>query len=416
MAGAVQTRRVGRRQNRAFLLGALSIGHGVAHLYDQSFTFILPTISSAMSISTIQVAALLGLRQAGFGLVSVGGGPVVDMLKRHWGLILTVCMFWIAASFAITGAAPSYAVLVLAVMFMSVPGAVWHLPAVAAISRRFPDRRGFAVSVHGFGSTVGQIPGPILAGALLGAFLWRDVLFIFAAPALVLAAVTWWSLKDVGKEEGPETRRAMGDILRDARVLVKRPIVLGLLLAAVIRGIGISETFQWTPFYLEDAEDGLGLGHLRGGIYYALLIGAGVVSAPIVGILSDKFGRKAIILPGSLLAATLSMLVVATGDSFLLPVVLFGLGLLSLAFFYPIMAAILDVAGEGSEATAMGLTFGSMGVLGALSPFLASVIIDHLGGFGSIYYYSAGATALSTVIVAVIPLGGGRARGAPAGP
>jgi len=100
----------------------------------------------------------------------------------------------------------------------------------------------------------------------------------------------------------------------------------------------------------------------------------------------------------------------------MLPVVLFGLGLLSLAFFYPIMAAILDVAGEGSEATAMGLTFGSMGVLGALSPFLASVIIDHLGGFGSIYYYSAGATALSTVIVAVIPLGGGRARGAPAGP
>ena len=70
---------------------------------------------------------------------------------------------------------------------ISGPGSVWHLPATAALSQRFPDRRGFAISMHGFESNIGNVLGPLLTGALLTALFYRTVLFIYASPALAVA-------------------------------------------------------------------------------------------------------------------------------------------------------------------------------------------------------------------------------------
>ena len=40
--------RVEPKRNRSFILGSLSTGHGVSHLYDQGFPVILPAIASAL--------------------------------------------------------------------------------------------------------------------------------------------------------------------------------------------------------------------------------------------------------------------------------------------------------------------------------------------------------------------------------
>jgi ACS family hexuronate transporter-like MFS transporter len=243
-----------------------------------------------------------------------------------------------------------------------------------------------------------------MAGVLLGVLLWKYVLFIYAAPAMIMSVFVWWSLRDVGREGGQEQIRRLGIQFRDYLMLLKDPVVLGLVLAASLRGVGLFALFNWTPFYLKDVDDGLGMSHFRAGFHYALLTGMGIVSAPVLGVLSDKFGRKMVLVPGLIFAAILSMLVVSAGDSFLLALVLAGAGLFSFALHQIIQAALLDVVGRGMEATATGLLFGLNGVFGGASPFLASVIIDHLGGLGSIYYYSGILTAIAAVIVMVIPL------------
>ena len=146
------------------------------------------------------------------------------------------------------------------------------------------------------------------------------------------------------------------------------------------------------------------MGSFEAGAYYALLTGLGIVSAPILGALSDRVGRKQVLVPGFAAAAALSMLVVSTGDSVWLLVVLAGLGLFSFALHQIILAALLDLAGQGEAATATGLLFGINGLLGSVSPFLAFVIIDYLGGNGSIFYYSGILTAATAVIILVLPL------------
>ena len=149
------------------------------------------------------------------------------------------------------------------------------------------------------------------------------------------------------------------------------------------------------------------MGHIRAGFYLGFLSGMGIISAPILGALSDKIGRKAILVPGLAVAAILSMFVVVAGDGFLLALVFVGLGLFSFALHQIIQAAVLDVVGRGTEATAIGLLFGLNGIIAAASPFLATVIIEHFGGYGSIFYYSGIMTALAAALVLVLPIRSG---------
>lgn len=395
----------GLRQGRGFVLGSLAFGHGISHLYDMGFPVFMPAITASMGLSNLHVATILGIRQVGFGVVNLGGGVFVDMLKKQWGHILTGCMAWSAVAFLIIALSRNFPVLVAGIVLVSISGALWHLPATAALSQRFPDRRGFAVSIHGFGSNIGNVIGPLLAGLLLTVLLWRNVLLIYAVPAVLLAFFVWWSLKDLGKDadsEGGDTRLGgLGAQVRGGVALLKNPIVLGLVFSATLRGIGLNATFHWTPFYLEQE---LGMGHFRAGVHFALLTGMGIASAPVLGAMSDRYGRKAVLVPGMVLASLFSFLVVGSSDTFFLTLLLAGLGLFSFALHQIMQAAVLDVVGRGTEATAIGLIFGINGVIGGGSPFLATLIIDHLGGYGSVFYYSGILTALAAAMVVAIPL------------
>ena len=392
---------VDRKQNRGFILGSLSIGHGISHLYDLGFPLLLRHIAVFMGFSNFQVASLFAIRQAGSGVVNLGAGPLVDTFRGQWGLILTGCLVWSAVAFVFIGVSPNFAVIVIGVTLVSIPGALWHLPAAAALSQRFADRRGFAMSVHGSVANVCNYLGPLMAGALLSILVWRHVMLIYAVPAVVMAGFVWWSLKDLGKGEGPSQQRELGAAYRATFRLLRNPVVVGLILVAMLRGIGLNAVANWTPFYLQDE---LGMGPIRAGFYLGLLSGMGIVSAPILGALSDKVGRKAILVPGFILAAIFSMLVVGSGDGFLLALVFVGLGLFSFALHQIIQASVLDAVGRGTEATAIGLLFGLNGVIGAASPFLATVIIDHFGGYGSIFYYAGILTGASGLILLLIPI------------
>ena len=408
MAEAIQ-RPMGRRQSRNFILGSLSFGHGISHLYDQGFPVFMPAIKAAMGLSNFEVAFLLGIRQGGFGAVNLIGGAIVDQMKESWGPILTGCMIWAALGFLVLAASPNLAVLTIAVVIVSVPGALWHLPSTAALSQRFPDRRGFAISMHGFGSNIGNVFAPLVAGGLLTIMAWRPIVLIYAAPAALMAVFVWWSLRDLGIGDGGQegTERPKRQVIaayREGLAMFKIPVVSTLVLAAAVRGVANNALFQWAPFYLREADDGgLAMGYFSVGVHLALLTGMGIVSAPIMGYLSDRYGRKQVLVPGLIAAAILTFFVVSVGDSIMLAVLLGGIGLFSFALQQIILAALLDVVPRGTEATASGLIFGINGLLGFGSPFLAAFIIDDVGGYGSIFFYVGALTIVAAVIIIFIP-------------
>ena len=273
-----------REPNRNFILGSLSIGHGLSHMFDQGVPLLVTAIAAGFNLGTLQTASLFAVRQAGSSVTSLVGGPIVDMLKPYWGIILIGCMLGHAISFAVIGASPRFGLLVIAFLLLSMPGSLWHLPSAAAISQRFPDRRGFAISMHGFGSNIGNSLGPILAGALLGmGVFWRQVFFIYAGMALLMAIFVWWSLRALGTEGEAVERKELLPRFRNAVTMLKTPVVVALIVAALLRGLGLNALFNWAPFYLRES---LGMGNLEAGAYFALLTGMGIVSAPVLGLLS----------------------------------------------------------------------------------------------------------------------------------
>ena len=387
-------------QNRKLTLGVLSVGHGVTHLVDTSFNVLLPYITTTLGLNNFQIGTVASIRQAGFGIVNLPGGLVVDMVRKQWGLILTACLVWAALFYGLMGLSQSYKVFMLLVFVTALPGALWHLPAAAAISQRFPEWRGFAISIHGLGANVGNIAGPLVAGALLSFMIWRGVLLIYACPVLIASIFVWAYLKNIGKGINSGHSKTLKEQLRRTLPILRNPIIMGLVFVALLRGMALNSMFVWTPFYLDKT---VGLSSFNIGFHMALLSGMGVLSTPILGNLSDRFNRKFILLPGLALSAILSTLVLHAGTGFSLTILIAGIGLFSYALHQIIQASVLDEVDIGTEASAIGILFGLNSVLGAFSPLLTSWIVDSYG-LGYVFYYQAILSIGAFLLLIIIPI------------
>ena len=368
---------------------------------------LLPSITATLGLSPLQVGILGAIRQVGFGVVNLPGGFIVDMVKRHWGLILTGCLVWSALAYALLGTSYIYPVLLVAVVMLSLPGAVWHLPSTAALSQRFPDRRGYAISIHGWGANLGNLLGPVSAGALLGMLHWRGILYAYTVPALVMAVVVWVTLRNIGRDVKGEERRDFSAQLRLAIGLLKNRPVLGLATVALLRDMALTALFLWTPFYLKDE---IGMSDWNMGLHMGLVTGTGVLSTPILGFLSDRFNRKLVLVPGLAICVVLLFMVTNAGGGWELTAILAILGLFTFALHQIIQASVLDHASRGAEATAIGFLFSASSIVGAISNIIAAVIVDNYG-LVNVFYFQAALTMASLLLL--LPLRISRARVGP---
>ena len=147
----------GLRGTGPFILGGLSAGHGVFHWFSQSFFVMLPEVVATFGLNGLQVGAIATTREVVSGIIALPGGVITDMVRRHWGLVLAICMGLFGVGWLIMGIAPVYPVLLVGMAVVAAAASMWHLPAAAALSRRFIDRRGSALSIHGVGDRRGNI-------------------------------------------------------------------------------------------------------------------------------------------------------------------------------------------------------------------------------------------------------------------
>ncbi|MBM3948558.1 MAG: hypothetical protein FJ312_04830 [SAR202 cluster bacterium] len=82
----------GVRDRSGFVVSGLSAGHGVFHWCLQGFQVMLPEVQDTFRFSEVGVGAISTTREMASGIVTLPGGILVDLLRRHWGLVLAAAM------------------------------------------------------------------------------------------------------------------------------------------------------------------------------------------------------------------------------------------------------------------------------------------------------------------------------------
>jgi predicted MFS family arabinose efflux permease len=238
------------------------------------------------------------------GLFAIISGPISDKIGRRRILLLGSGIMTVALVLHgfVTGYASFLAVRVVA----GVAGGVLSGAAVSYVGDYFPyNRRGWATGWIMSGSAFGQIIGIPLGIVIAGRWGFEAPFYMFAVTmALTFVLVlTRVPQPDVRRTEG---RLTASGALRDYLAMLRRPEVAWASFAFFLMFLGVSVYVVYLPTWLE--RD---MGASPNAIATLFFVGgiANVLTGPQAGKLSDRIGRKGIIL---LACAGLSVVMVLT--------------------------------------------------------------------------------------------------------
>lgn len=357
-------------------LWLLSAAHAVNHAQAALLPLVYLAIIPEFNVSVAAIAFLAAAGNLSSGFFQLSYAALTRVVPRR--IILSVGGVLFGGGMAAQALASGFPTFAAANLVSRVGGSPQHPVGNALIAEQFPvHRQGFAISAHIAGGNLGTVMVPILGAALITAYGWRWTVVLFGVPAIVIALAIFLLVRESGADRVAaraygSLRSAIGAVIRD------RDLVLVYLSAAAGgggRGLGVLNLF--VPLYLH-LVIGLDTGTVA--VMYTVLV-IGSVPGPIVaGWLSDRFGRKPLILAAYIGGAASLALFVLAGSN--LPLLWLGIVLLGTFNFVesPQLQALLSdltppALRDASFAVYFTLAFG----VGSLWVGLYGAVISTLG-------------------------------------
>ena len=384
------------KRGRGRLAAIVAVGHGIKHLYNSGLrSLLLPEMKIDLHLSGARFGLLATAQQATSWGTTMGAGYLGDRFSNRAPLMLGLSLGLIGVAFLLVGLAPAYGLVLAAMLLAGIGPSLYHPPALGELSRRFPDRRGFAISLHGTGGIAGEVVGPLVAAGALALLSWRGVMQASAFPAVLAGVLIWGSMRTVGaRQASVASARAYFLSLRG---VLASPGVLLLVLVTGLRSIGENAVTAFLPVYLR--ED-LAFPEYRVAAYLSLAQVAGLGAQPALGLLSDRVGRKAVLVPGLAVAGLVSGALAVAGKGVGLAAVVVARGAFSFSLHHIFIAAAIDASRGHLQSTVVALIYGA-GFLGVFSPYVAGLLVDRYG-IHSAFLYGGAVALLAAVTLAAL--------------
>jgi MFS family permease len=415
MAEAVETREAAPRQQgvrtRDSMMAAGLIGsHGLEHMYGRAFHTVIPSIYDSLGLVNYQAGLMEAVRSISSGLTSMGSGFFTDIFQHRRVQILAISMALIGIGYFLVAVSPTYVVLLFALLLPSAGAALWHPPALGMLAQRFPQRRGLMVSLHRSTGNVGDAIAPIIVGALLGVVSWRWVMGGGSPMLILLAVLILLFLPNVWGQQPQEgsfgrNTKAQLHSLREAFKGGRARGIFPIFAVSALHGMG-DRAFLWlVPLYLvKDLEKS----YFVMGVHLALLQAGAIVAGPALGALSDRIGRKSIIVSVMALATILPVTMVLSNGGIGLTVSMALFGLFAFSVNSLTQAAAIDMAeGRGLEGTFIGLMWGVNAFFGAATAVGAGILADMVGREAA-FFMASSLFMVGFLVSLVMPATGGR--------
>jgi FSR family fosmidomycin resistance protein-like MFS transporter len=390
------------------LMYGISAGHGIKHFGQGAILILVPEIKATLALSDVAIGGMFAARDASMGLTNVPAGILTDMFRHRVPMLLAVSMSFVALGYLLIGMSSWYWLTVLALMILGTGTSLWHAPAFSELAIRYPERRGFAMAAHSTGAQVGNTTAPATIGLLLGGISylgvewsglgWRLVAFLLVIPAVLTVLVVLSKFKGRAKPDGEGV--SLRSYFGATQKLLRNPSVLVMALLHAVRGAAHNSIQLFLVIYMADELD---YSNLAIGIHVSLLTLAGIASTPVLGIVSDKLGRRPVI---TFSFAAISLLVLAflwADDGWMLSVTMVALGVFLFSIMPVIVAAAMDSTDRGSEGTSIAVLFAGGALIGAVAPIVAGLLNTHWN-FDAVVIFVAVIAAAGTVLALVAPM------------
>ena len=370
--------------NRWRELWLITTGHGLTHWYPATFYLLLPLIGAELGLSYSQIGLIMTCKYIASAIANVPGGVLVDTVGRK-GLLMAVSLFWIGFPYLLIGFTHSYLMLLACVALVGFGNSLWHPTAIPTLGRRYPERKGLALSVHGMGGNVGDAVAPIVIGAALSVFTWREVVMLNVAPGLIVAGLLFvflGSMRLGSKKQDGETQ-SFGDYLAGLKDLFSSRSLVLLSTGSAFRTMTQSALLTFLPVYLANQ---MGYSPLWVGACLFALQAAGFAASPVAGHLSDRMGRKQILMSAMLGSGVVLAAMALTGGSPFFVALVAVLGFFLYATRPVIQAWMLDATPKNMAGSSIGVLFGAQALGGAIGPLLGGMVADRFGLLSTFYF------------------------------
>src|SRR5260370_18192775 len=168
---------------------------------------------------------------------------------------------------------------------------LWHPTAIPTLGSRYPERKGLVLSLHGMGGNVGGAVAPLVIGAALAVFSWRQVVVMNVLPGLLIALLIFaflGTLQLSGKKPHAESQ-SLRAYLGGLRVLFRNRALVLLCAGSSFRTMTQTALLTFLPVFLANS---MGYSPAWVGACLFALQAAGFAAGPLGGRLRPTPGRR----------------------------------------------------------------------------------------------------------------------------
>jgi DHA1 family multidrug resistance protein-like MFS transporter len=327
-------------------------------------------------------------------VVSLPAGILSDIIGRRRVILMAAIVFATAPFLYLLITSPWQLVLVR--IYHGLATAILGPVAMAAVADTYETGRGERMGWYSSATMVGRFLAPFVGGMLIFGqdFRWvyladgfAGVLALVAAMRLPPTTTSSSSIREAFKQQRGKYGQEITFVFRHPGILATSGIE-----AAQYFAFGCLETFL--PIYLNEE---LGYPAWQIGILFTAQILAATLTKPVMGRLSDRYGRVPLIVSGLVLGGitTAVMLLSSSYLVIMMLIAIFGLGLATVTA--STSALVADLSRSQGRGSALGILSSVMDIGHSSGPIVTGILI---GAYS--YRMAFGIVGIGLVAVSLI--------------
>ena len=378
---------------RYFVIVIAAIGALAIFSSTLSKTPVLPLFAAQLGATPADIGWIVIASTIPGILISFPAGAISDVFGKR-GVIVASLVVFATAPFLYLPVTDGWQLMAVR-FYHGFATAIFNTVATAALAAQYPQRRAAVLSTYSSMTIAGRSVAPFLGGFLISVASFQSVYWACAISGVLAFAVGLMLLTEPAPPRTdvrfPHFFAALRDVL-SSRVIMLTSIVE----AAQFLVFGAVEAFL--ALYAAAA----GVPAWQIGIILGAQLLSVIVVKPLMGDLSDRFGRRAIIFPGLALGVVSIALVPLTDNVYALS----ALSVLYGAAFATVTSAttalVADATKDGQLGASVGVLRTIMDVGQTVGPVLTGFVIA-VWGYDVAFPILATIIAASAVTFAFVP-------------